>query len=234
MARHGLRTRPPGGEPEAADGDEAEAADGDGRRTPSGPIPHHTHILLARVPAPYSPRHPRNGSCTHARRSDGPRHRSDGLHILTVCVGVVECAPASPYAYSSPSHRFPDERTIIEAMPLPATSAELCVGVVECAPASPYAYSSPSHRFPDERTPIEAMPLPATSAELGSGLGCGFGIGLTRVGSGFGTGFTRSGVWVWDWAHAGWVWVWNRIHALLLHARPSPLRHPPCSLPHVH
>ena len=150
MARHGLRTRPPGGEPEAADGDEAEAADGDGRRTPSGPIPHHTHILLDRVPAPYSPRHPRNGSCTHARRSDGPRHRSDGLHILTVCVGVVECASASPYAYSSPSHRFPDERT-----------------------------------------PIEAMPLPATSAELGSGLGCGFGIGLTRVGSGFGTGFTH-------------------------------------------
>ena len=192
MARHGLRTRPPGGEPEAADGDEAEAADGDGRRTPSGPIPHHTHILLARVPAPYSPRHPRNGSCTHARRSDGPRHRSDGLHILTVCVGVVECAPASPYAYSSPSHRFPDERT-----------------------------------------PIEAMPLPATSAELGSGLGCGFGIGLTRVRSGFGTGLTRFVVWVWDWAHAGWVWVWDRIHALF-HARPSPLRHPPCSLPHVH
>ena len=125
MARHGLRTRPPGGEPEAADGDEAEAADGDGRRTPSGPIPHHTHILLARVPDPYSPRHPRNGNCTHARRSEGPRHRSDGLHILTVCVGVVECAPASPYAYSSPSHRFPDERTPIEAMPLLATSAEL-------------------------------------------------------------------------------------------------------------
>ena len=195
MARHGLRTRPPGGELDAADGDEAKAADGDGRRTPSGPIPHHTHILLARVPAPYSPRHPRNGNCTHARRSEGPRHRSDGLHILTTCVGVVECAPASPYAYSSPPHRFPDERT-----------------------------------------PIEAMPLLATSAELGSGLGCGFGIGLTRVRSGFGTGLTRFVVWVWDWAHAGWVWVWDGIHALLLHARPSPLRQsppcqPPCSQP---
>ena len=179
MARYGLRTQPPGGEPEAVDSDEAEAADGDGRRTPSGPIPHHTHILLARVLAPYSPRYHRNGNCTRARRSEGPRHRSDGFHILTKCVRVVECAPAS-----------------------------LC------------AYSSPSHRFPDERTPIEAMPLTATSAELVSGLGCGFGIGLTRVGSGFGTGFTQSGMWVRDWAHAGWVWVWNRIHALLLHARP--------------
>ena len=129
MARYGLRTRPPGGEPEAVDSDEAEAADGDGRRTPSGPIPHHTHILLARVLAPYSPRYHRNGNCTRARRSEGPRHRSDGFHILTTCVRVVECAPASLYSYSSPLHRFPDERTPIEAMPLPATSAELGSGL---------------------------------------------------------------------------------------------------------
>ena len=38
---------------------------------------------------------------------------------------VVDCAPASPYAYSSSTHRFPDERTPIEATPLSATSAEL-------------------------------------------------------------------------------------------------------------
>jgi hypothetical protein len=48
-----------------------------------------------------------------------------GPSLLTVYVGVVECAPASPYTYSSSTHRFPDERTPIEAMPLSATSAEL-------------------------------------------------------------------------------------------------------------
>jgi hypothetical protein len=42
---------------------------------------------------------------------------------------VVECAPASPYAYSSSTHRFPDERTPIEATPLSATSAELDLGL---------------------------------------------------------------------------------------------------------
>ena len=35
--------------------------------------------------------------------------------------------PASPYIYSSSTHRFPDERAPIEAMPLSATSAELDV-----------------------------------------------------------------------------------------------------------
>ena len=42
---------------------------------------------------------------------------------------VVDCAPASPYAYSSSTHRFPDERTPIEATPLSATSAELGLGL---------------------------------------------------------------------------------------------------------
>ena len=49
--------------------------------------------------------------------------------ISTVYVGVVECAPAFPYTYSSSTHRFPDERTPIEATPLSATSAELGLGV---------------------------------------------------------------------------------------------------------
>jgi hypothetical protein len=48
-----------------------------------------------------------------------------GLSLLTVYVGVVECASASPYTYSSSTHRFPDERTPIEATPLSETSAEL-------------------------------------------------------------------------------------------------------------
>ena len=52
-----------------------------------------------------------------------------GLSLLTVYVGLVECAPVSPYTYSSSTHRFPDERTPIEATPLSATSAELGLGL---------------------------------------------------------------------------------------------------------
>ena len=51
-----------------------------------------------------------------------------GLSFPAVYVGVVECAPASPYTYSS-THRFSDERTTIEATPLSATSAELGLGL---------------------------------------------------------------------------------------------------------
>ena len=35
-----------------------------------------------------------------------------------------------PYIYSSSTHRFPDERTPIEATPLSASSAELVLGLV--------------------------------------------------------------------------------------------------------
>ena len=52
-----------------------------------------------------------------------------GLSFPVVYVGVVECAPASPYTYSSSTHRFPDERTLIESTPLSATSAELGLGL---------------------------------------------------------------------------------------------------------
>ena len=52
-----------------------------------------------------------------------------GLSPLCVYAYVVDCAPASPYAYSSSTHRFPDERTPIEATPLSATSAELGLGL---------------------------------------------------------------------------------------------------------
>ena len=67
MARHGLRTRPPGGDPRAADGDNEEDMDGDGRRIPSVPIPHHTYMLPARVLAPCSPPRPCDGSFAHKR-----------------------------------------------------------------------------------------------------------------------------------------------------------------------
>ena len=51
-----------------------------------------------------------------------------GLSTL-VYACVVDCAPASLYAYSSSTHRFPDERKPIEATPLSATSVELDVGL---------------------------------------------------------------------------------------------------------
>ena len=44
-------------------------------------------------------------------------------------VYVVDSVSASPYAYSSSTHRFPDERNPIEATPLSATSAELGLGL---------------------------------------------------------------------------------------------------------
>jgi hypothetical protein len=79
---------------------------------------------------------PASSSLTHARRMDGFCNQNAdqlgslaGLSLLTVSVGVVECAPASPYTYSSSTHRFPDERTPIEATPLSATSAELGLGL---------------------------------------------------------------------------------------------------------
>jgi ribosomal protein S27E len=58
------------------------------------------------------------------RPTAGKSSSPAGLSTL-VYAYVVDCAPASPYAYSSSTHRFPDERTPIEATPLSATSAEL-------------------------------------------------------------------------------------------------------------
>ena len=79
---------------------------------------------------------PASSSLTHTRRMDGFCNQNAdqlgslaGLSFPAVHVGVVDCAPASPYAYSSSTHRFPDERTHIEATPLSATSAELGLGL---------------------------------------------------------------------------------------------------------
>ena len=69
--------------------------------------------------APASPP-PASASLTRARRMDGFCNQNAdqlgylaGPSRLTVFVGVVECASASPYIYST--HRFPDERTPLEA-----------------------------------------------------------------------------------------------------------------------
>jgi len=69
-----------------------------------------------------------------------------GPSLLTVYVGVVECASASPYTYST--HRFPDERTPIEATPLSsATSAELGLGLGLGLELDSLSHSS-SHALP--------------------------------------------------------------------------------------
>jgi hypothetical protein len=79
---------------------------------------------------------PVSSSLTHTRRMDGFCNQNAdqlcslaGLSFPIVYVGVVECASASPYTYSSSTHRFPDERTPIEATPLSTTSAELGLGL---------------------------------------------------------------------------------------------------------
>ena len=78
---------------------------------------------------------PASSSLTHTRRMDGFCNQNAdqlgslaGLSFPVVYVGVVECATASPYTYSS-THRFPDEHTPIETTPLSATSAELRLGL---------------------------------------------------------------------------------------------------------
>jgi hypothetical protein len=61
------------------------------------------------------------------RPTAGKSSSPAGLSTL-VYAYIVDCAPAFPYAYSSSTHRFPDERTPIEATPLSA-SVELGLGL---------------------------------------------------------------------------------------------------------
>ena len=112
---------------------------------PSLQIPPHTHtarslacpLLTLSSARPFSNGIFRSDGAplTHTRRMDGFCIKNAdqlgslaGLSFPAVYVGVVECAPASPYTYSS-THRFPDERTPTEATPLSATSAELGLGL---------------------------------------------------------------------------------------------------------
>jgi hypothetical protein len=143
------RRRPPGGY--------TTAAGSGGRRAPfSTDTATHTHtarslacplLTLSSSARPFSndifrsdgapaSLPPASSSLTHTRRMDGfCKQNADqlgslaGLSFPAVYVGVVDCAPASPYTYSSSTHRFPDERTLIEATPLSATSAELVLGL---------------------------------------------------------------------------------------------------------
>jgi hypothetical protein len=102
---------------------------------------------------------PVSSSLTHAHRMDGFCNQNTdqlgslaGHSLLTVYVGGVECAPASPYTYSSSTHRFPNERTPIEATPLSATSAELGLGLGQGLGLDSLSHSS-SHALPFFSTP---------------------------------------------------------------------------------
>jgi hypothetical protein len=65
---------------------------------------------------------------SYCRPAAGKSSSPAGLSTI-VYAYVVDCATASPYAYSSSTHRFPDELTPIEATPLSVTSTELGLGL---------------------------------------------------------------------------------------------------------
>jgi hypothetical protein len=140
MARNGLRTRPPGVDP--------RAADDDGRRIPFVSIPHHTLILLARASAPYSIPRPRNGNFAHASsRSDCPRNLLElqALHPAQPSALVLYCSNFTLtllHTGRSLDHRNPTgaQRAIS------ARSGLLIVCCSDCSPASfPYASASFTH-----------------------------------------------------------------------------------------
>ena len=82
-----------------------------------------------------------------AGKSSSPAGKSTLVYAY-----VVDCASASPYANSSSTHRFPDERTPIEATPLSATSAELGLGVGLGLGLDSW-YTSPRTRSPSSLHP---------------------------------------------------------------------------------
>ena len=101
-----------------------------------GSFLYHAFLYVGVVECTPASLSPASSSLTHTRRMDGFCNQNAdllgslaGLSFPVVYVGVVECAPASPYTYSSSTHRFPDERTPIEATPLSATSVELGLGL---------------------------------------------------------------------------------------------------------
>ena len=139
MARNGLRTRPPGVDP--------RAADGDGRRIPFAFIPHHTLILLARASAPYSPPCPRNGNFAYANRSDGPRNLLElqALYPAQPSALVLYCSDFTLtllHTGRSLDHRNPTGAQRATS----ARSGFLIVCCSDCTPASfPYASVSFTH-----------------------------------------------------------------------------------------
>ena len=100
---------------------------------------------------------PASSSLTHARRMDGFCNQNAdqlgslaGPPLLTLYVGVVECASASPYTYSSSTHRFPDERT-------PASFSDICGAWVGFGSGFGIGFTH-SHTPPRTRSPFSRPP----------------------------------------------------------------------------
>jgi hypothetical protein len=193
---------------------------------PSLPIPSHTHILLTRSPAPYSPFRrrahsptafsgpmarpplsPASSSLTHARRMDGFCNQNAdqlgslaGPSLLTVYVGGVACAPASlPPASSSLTHaRRMDDFCNQNADQLGSLAGLSLLTVYVGGVAC--APAPPTHTPP----PHTGFPMSAHLSRLRL---------FQR--------HLRSLVWV-------WVWVWDWIHSHTPPRTRSPSsRHPP-------
>jgi hypothetical protein len=86
-----------------------------------------------------------------------------GLSTL-VYAYVVDCAPASPYAYSSSTHRFPNERTPIEATRLFQRHLRNLVWVWVWVWDWIHWHTSPRTRSPSSRhPPFTHYPFPPRS-----------------------------------------------------------------------
>jgi hypothetical protein len=182
---------------------------GSGGVPPSLQIPPHTHILLARSPAPYSTLSsarpfsifrsngapaslpPASSSLTHARRMDGFCNQNAyqfgslaGLSLLTVYVGVVECAPASlPPASSSLTHArrmdgFCNQNANQFGSLAGLSLLTVYVGVVECAPRPPTHAPPPHTGFP-MKAHLSSYASFSDICGAWFGLGFWFGIGFT-------------------------------------------------------
>ena len=87
-------------------------------RLPRRAVPSNCICRCGRMRASSLP--PMSSSLTHAHRMDGFCNQNAdqlgslaGQSLLTVYVGVVECVSASPYTYSSFTHRFPDDTHLL-------------------------------------------------------------------------------------------------------------------------
>jgi hypothetical protein len=234
MARNGLRTRPPGLDP--------MAADGDGRRIPFVSIPRHTLILLARASAQYSLPRPRNGNFAHASRSDGPRNLLElqALRPAQPSALVLYCSDFTLTLFHtgrSLDHRDPTGAQRAAS----ARSGFLIVCFSDCTPASfPYASAFFTHPHTlsldsfcrptagKSSSPAGLFPLvyacvvdcaPASPYEYSTHTGFPMSAHLSRLR--LFQRHLRSLVWV-------WVWVWDWIHShTSLRTRSPSSRHPP-------
>ena len=117
--------------------------------------PHHTHILLARVRAPYSPPRLRNGSFAHASRSGGPRN-------LLELQALHPAQPPTPVLYSDctllPTGRSTGQRNTTQSSTV-LLARPVCPHVCD----SDGARATPAHReiLARPSPPCQPSPSPA-------------------------------------------------------------------------